>query len=159
MFNLTGEGRLVYIMFICIFFFFLFQNVEKGKTYSVILYVRSSGAINVSVSLTSSNGLQTLAAANIMWASLCNQEFIAKTIVFCVRIHRLIFITFAELLFHKFQTGQNSRFCWKQKERILVQDCNWQQTERGWYGLIKCQPCLWTRTRFYFPPQIHPCSS
>lgn len=45
---------------------FHFQNVEKGKTYSVTLYVRSSGAINVSVSLTSSNGLQTLAAENIM---------------------------------------------------------------------------------------------
>nr|ABV08816.1 alpha-L-arabinofuranosidase [Fragaria x ananassa] len=42
------------------------MNVEKGKTYSVTLYVRSSGAINVSVSLTSSNGLQTLAAENIM---------------------------------------------------------------------------------------------
>ncbi|KAM5550572.1 hypothetical protein ABKV19_027618 [Rosa sericea] len=42
------------------------MNVEKGKTYSVILYVRSSGAINVSVSLTSSNGLQTLAADNII---------------------------------------------------------------------------------------------
>ncbi|XP_050369283.1 alpha-L-arabinofuranosidase 1-like isoform X2 [Argentina anserina] len=42
------------------------MNVEKGKTYSVVLYVRSSGAINVSVSLTSSNGLQTLAADNII---------------------------------------------------------------------------------------------
>ncbi|KAL6219315.1 hypothetical protein ACLB2K_007074 [Fragaria x ananassa] len=42
------------------------MNVEKGKTYSVTLYVRSPGAINVSVSLTSSNGLQTLAAEKIM---------------------------------------------------------------------------------------------
>lgn len=117
------EKAVIYNVYLYILLF-LFQNVEKGRTYSVILYVRSSGAINVSVSLTSSNGLQTLAAANIMCASLCNQEFIAKTIVFCVRIHRLIFITFAELLFHKFQTGQNSRFCWKRKEQILVQDCN-----------------------------------
>ncbi|PRQ45694.1 putative non-reducing end alpha-L-arabinofuranosidase [Rosa chinensis] len=42
------------------------MNVEKGKTYIVTLYVRSSGAINVSVSLTSSNGLQTFAADNII---------------------------------------------------------------------------------------------
>ncbi|CAL9024577.1 unnamed protein product [Prunus brigantina] len=42
------------------------MNIEKGKTYSVVLYVRSSGSINVSVSLTGSNGLQKLAAANII---------------------------------------------------------------------------------------------
>ncbi|KAI5317002.1 hypothetical protein L3X38_036709 [Prunus dulcis] len=42
------------------------MNIEKGKTYSVVLYVRSSGSINVSVSLTGSDGLQKLAAANII---------------------------------------------------------------------------------------------
>ncbi|KAF5750333.1 putative Alpha-N-arabinofuranosidase 1 precursor [Tripterygium wilfordii] len=42
------------------------MNIEQGKIYKVILYVRSSGPINVSVSLTSSNGLQTLATANII---------------------------------------------------------------------------------------------
>ncbi|PQM35801.1 alpha-L-arabinofuranosidase 1-like [Prunus yedoensis var. nudiflora] len=42
------------------------MNIEKGKTYSVVLYVRSSGSINVSVSLTGSDGLQNLAAANII---------------------------------------------------------------------------------------------
>ncbi|KAI5317038.1 hypothetical protein L3X38_036745 [Prunus dulcis] len=42
------------------------MNIEKGKTYSVVLYVRSSGSINVSISLTGSDGLQKLAAANII---------------------------------------------------------------------------------------------
>ncbi|CAB4316416.1 unnamed protein product [Prunus armeniaca] len=42
------------------------MNIEKGKSYSVVLYVRSSGSINVSVSLTGSDGLQKLAAANII---------------------------------------------------------------------------------------------
>jgi len=42
------------------------MNIQNGKTYKVVLYVRSSGAINVSVSLTDSNGLQTLATANII---------------------------------------------------------------------------------------------
>ncbi|PQP97305.1 alpha-L-arabinofuranosidase 1-like [Prunus yedoensis var. nudiflora] len=42
------------------------MNIEKGKTYSVVLYVRSSGSINVSVSLSGSDGLQKLAAANII---------------------------------------------------------------------------------------------
>lgn len=65
MFNLTGLAGMYKYVYLYILLF-LFQNVEKGKTYSVILYVRSSGAINVSVSLTSSNGLQTLAASYIM---------------------------------------------------------------------------------------------
>jgi len=51
------------------YYFVFLQNIQNGKTYKVVLYVRSSGAINVSVSLTDSNGLQTLATANIMWAT------------------------------------------------------------------------------------------
>ncbi|KAI6696967.1 hypothetical protein NL676_017086 [Syzygium grande] len=42
------------------------MNIEEGKTYKVVLYVRSSGSINVSVSLTGSSGTPTLAAANII---------------------------------------------------------------------------------------------
>ncbi|KAL6272217.1 hypothetical protein ACE6H2_022909 [Prunus campanulata] len=42
------------------------MNIETGKTYNVVLYVRSSGSINVSVSLTGSDGLQKLAAENII---------------------------------------------------------------------------------------------
>ncbi|KAF2287781.1 hypothetical protein GH714_002706 [Hevea brasiliensis] len=42
------------------------MNIEQGKTYKVVLYVRSLGSINISVSLTDSNGLQTLATANII---------------------------------------------------------------------------------------------
>ncbi|KAG7964214.1 hypothetical protein I3843_09G158800 [Carya illinoinensis] len=42
------------------------MNIEKGKKYKVVLYVRSSGAINVSVSLTGPNGLETLATHDII---------------------------------------------------------------------------------------------
>ncbi|KAE8125091.1 hypothetical protein FH972_019926 [Carpinus fangiana] len=42
------------------------MNIEKGKSYKVVLYVRSLDAINLSVSLTGSNGLQTLATSDII---------------------------------------------------------------------------------------------
>ncbi|WCJ28656.1 alpha-L-arabinofuranosidase 1 [Euphorbia peplus] len=48
------------------------MNIEKGKTYKVVLYVRSSGSINVAVSLTSSDGLQTLATASIIASDVQN---------------------------------------------------------------------------------------
>ncbi|KAH9675098.1 alpha-L-arabinofuranosidase 1 [Citrus sinensis] len=40
--------------------------IKQGKTYKVIFYIRSLGSVNISVSLTSSNGLQTLATSNII---------------------------------------------------------------------------------------------
>ncbi|XP_073114418.1 alpha-L-arabinofuranosidase 1 isoform X2 [Elaeis guineensis] len=40
------------------------MNIEQGKTYKVILHVRSSESVNISVSLTSSDGLQKLASTN-----------------------------------------------------------------------------------------------
>ncbi|KAK9266548.1 hypothetical protein L1049_001592 [Liquidambar formosana] len=45
------------------------MNIEQGKTYKVVLYVRSLESIDVSVSLTDSNGSQTLATANIIAAA------------------------------------------------------------------------------------------
>ncbi|XP_035544802.1 alpha-L-arabinofuranosidase 1-like isoform X1 [Juglans regia] len=42
------------------------MNIVKGKKYKVVLYVRSSGAIDLFVSLTSSNGLETLATCEIL---------------------------------------------------------------------------------------------
>ncbi|KAG2689876.1 hypothetical protein I3843_09G158700 [Carya illinoinensis] len=41
-------------------------NIQKGKKYKVVFYVRSSGAIDVSVSLTGSNGLETMATCEIL---------------------------------------------------------------------------------------------
>ncbi|KAE8683541.1 Alpha-L-arabinofuranosidase 2 [Hibiscus syriacus] len=41
------------------------MNIEQGKSYKVVFYVRSMEAIDISVSFTSSNGLQTHASANI----------------------------------------------------------------------------------------------
>ncbi|KAK8705385.1 hypothetical protein V6N13_048988 [Hibiscus sabdariffa] len=40
------------------------MNIEQGKSYKVVFYVRSTEAIDVSVSFTSSNELQTLASTN-----------------------------------------------------------------------------------------------
>uniref|UniRef100_A0A5B6YMF0 non-reducing end alpha-L-arabinofuranosidase n=1 Tax=Davidia involucrata TaxID=16924 RepID=A0A5B6YMF0_DAVIN len=48
------------------------MNIEQGKTYKVVLYIRSLESLNVSVSLTSSNGLQMLATANIIAADVSN---------------------------------------------------------------------------------------
>ncbi|XP_008786787.1 alpha-L-arabinofuranosidase 1-like [Phoenix dactylifera] len=45
------------------------MNIEQGKTYKVILHVRSSEAVNISVSLTSSDGLQKLASTNMLAAA------------------------------------------------------------------------------------------
>ncbi|KAL1197072.1 Alpha-L-arabinofuranosidase 2 [Cardamine amara subsp. amara] len=42
------------------------MNIEQGKKYKVVLYVRSTGDIDVSVSFTSSNGSLTLASQNII---------------------------------------------------------------------------------------------
>ncbi|KAJ6834977.1 alpha-L-arabinofuranosidase 1-like [Iris pallida] len=42
------------------------MNIEKGKTYKVILHVRSLGSVNFSVSLRSSDGLQSLASAPLI---------------------------------------------------------------------------------------------
>ncbi|KAJ7942523.1 Alpha-L-arabinofuranosidase 1 [Quillaja saponaria] len=42
------------------------MNIEQGKTYKVVLYVRSSESINITVSLTDSNGGQILATTNII---------------------------------------------------------------------------------------------
>ncbi|KAK2652204.1 hypothetical protein Ddye_012060 [Dipteronia dyeriana] len=43
------------------------MNINKGKKYKVVFYVRSSGPIDLTVSLTSSNGLQTLATAEVIF--------------------------------------------------------------------------------------------
>lgn len=42
------------------------MNIEEGKTYKVALYTRSLDAINVSVSLTSSDGSEVLASSYIV---------------------------------------------------------------------------------------------
>ncbi|KAJ6756591.1 ALPHA-L-ARABINOFURANOSIDASE 1 [Salix purpurea] len=48
------------------------MNIEQGKVYKVVLFVRSLGSINVSVSLTSSDGSKMLATANILDSDVSN---------------------------------------------------------------------------------------
>ncbi|XP_057786636.1 alpha-L-arabinofuranosidase 1-like [Salvia miltiorrhiza] len=48
------------------------MNIEQGKTYKLVFYGRSSGPINLSVSLTGSTGLQMLAATNIVASDVSN---------------------------------------------------------------------------------------
>uniref|UniRef100_A0A1D1XEK7 non-reducing end alpha-L-arabinofuranosidase n=1 Tax=Anthurium amnicola TaxID=1678845 RepID=A0A1D1XEK7_9ARAE len=45
------------------------MNIEEGKTYKVVLHLRSLGSVNMSVSLTSSDGSQYLASSNILAAA------------------------------------------------------------------------------------------
>ncbi|XP_074320626.1 alpha-L-arabinofuranosidase 1-like [Silene latifolia] len=42
------------------------MNIEGGKKYKVVFYVRSLDSIDVTVSLTSSNGLEVLASSNLV---------------------------------------------------------------------------------------------
>nr|GEZ04585.1 alpha-L-arabinofuranosidase 1-like [Tanacetum cinerariifolium]GEZ27499.1 alpha-L-arabinofuranosidase 1-like [Tanacetum cinerariifolium] len=48
------------------------MNIEQGKTYQLVLYIRSVDSINVTVSLTDSTGMQTLATANIIDSDVSN---------------------------------------------------------------------------------------
>ncbi|KAI7736721.1 hypothetical protein M8C21_001969 [Ambrosia artemisiifolia] len=48
------------------------MNIEQGKTYKLVLYIRSLNSINMTVSLTNSTGGQTLAAKNIIAADVSN---------------------------------------------------------------------------------------
>ncbi|PKI58955.1 alpha-L-arabinofuranosidase 1 [Punica granatum] len=42
------------------------MNIEKGKTYKVLFYVKALGSLNLTVSLTGSSGQPTLAIANVI---------------------------------------------------------------------------------------------
>lgn len=42
-----------------------FQNIENGKGYKLILYVKSLDSVDIDVSVTNSDGSQTLATTNI----------------------------------------------------------------------------------------------
>ncbi|KAL7583824.1 hypothetical protein Lser_V15G42661 [Lactuca serriola] len=48
------------------------MNIEKGKTYKFVVYIRSLNPINVTVSLTDSTGMQTLATANTIANDVSN---------------------------------------------------------------------------------------
>lgn len=41
------------------------MNIEQGKTYKVVFYVRSSASVDLSVSFTSSTGAEVLATSNV----------------------------------------------------------------------------------------------
>ena len=57
-----------------IFYFFVcnnaivwtFRTLEDGKTYNLVMYVKSAETVPLTVSLTSSDGLQNLASVAIM---------------------------------------------------------------------------------------------
>ncbi|XP_071721977.1 alpha-L-arabinofuranosidase 1-like [Rutidosis leptorrhynchoides] len=48
------------------------MNIEQGKTYNLVLYIRSSESINVAVSLTDSIGMLTLATTNLIASDVSN---------------------------------------------------------------------------------------
>ncbi|KAI3672526.1 hypothetical protein L6452_38615 [Arctium lappa] len=48
------------------------MNIEKGKTYKLVMYIRSLNSINVTVSLTESTGVQILATTNIIVTDVSN---------------------------------------------------------------------------------------
>ncbi|PWA48024.1 alpha-L-arabinofuranosidase 1 [Artemisia annua] len=48
------------------------MNIVQGKTYNLVLHIRSPESINVSVSLTDSIGMQSLASTNIIETDVSN---------------------------------------------------------------------------------------
>ncbi|CAB4285943.1 unnamed protein product [Prunus armeniaca] len=105
------------------------MNIEKGKNYSVVLYVRSSGSINVSVSLTGSDGLQKLAAASI----IASGSEVSNWTKF-------------EVMLDAQGTNPNSRL-------------QLTTTRKGLYGLIKCGTFVegeWLRNAFRWKETIGP---
>ncbi|KAI3810697.1 hypothetical protein L1987_20319 [Smallanthus sonchifolius] len=59
--------------------FTFFQNIEKWKTYNLVLYIRSLGPVNMSVSLTDNIGMQILATTNIIETNVSNwTKIVAK---------------------------------------------------------------------------------
>ncbi|XP_076893169.1 alpha-L-arabinofuranosidase 1-like [Bidens hawaiensis] len=48
------------------------MNIEQGKTYKLVLYIRSLDSVNMIVSLTNSTGGETLASANIRATDVSN---------------------------------------------------------------------------------------
>ncbi|CAF2155654.1 unnamed protein product [Brassica napus] len=57
------------------------MNIEEGKKYKVALYVRSTGDIDLSVSLTSSNGSLTLASEKIIASASDVSKWTKKEVV------------------------------------------------------------------------------
>ena len=56
-----------------------FQNIEEGKTYNLVMYIRSSESVDLTASLTCSRpsgALQNLASAPIQYASFPDIEVI-----------------------------------------------------------------------------------
>lgn len=57
------------------------MNIEDGESYRVVLWVRSTGSVNLSISFTSSDGLQILAASNIIANSSEIQDWTKKELI------------------------------------------------------------------------------
>jgi hypothetical protein len=53
---------------------FNLQNIEDGKTYNLVMYVKAPEATDLTVSLTSSNGQQNLASAMILLVSFLSVQ-------------------------------------------------------------------------------------
>jgi hypothetical protein len=53
---------------------FNLQNIEDGKTYNLVMYVKAPEATDLTVSLTSSNGQQNLASAMIPLVSFLSVQ-------------------------------------------------------------------------------------
>jgi len=57
------------------------MNIEEGESYHIVLWVRSTGSVNLSISFTSSDGLQILAASNIIASSSEIQDWTKKEFI------------------------------------------------------------------------------
>eukprot|EP01018_Ginkgo_biloba_P029074 Gb_12232 [translate_table: standard] len=56
------------------------MNIEEGESYHVVMWVRSTGSVNLSIALTSSDGLQILASSNVIASGSDLQNWTRKEV-------------------------------------------------------------------------------
>ncbi|XP_020518003.1 alpha-L-arabinofuranosidase 1 isoform X1 [Amborella trichopoda] len=57
------------------------MNIEQGQSYKVVFYIRSTGSVNLTVAFTSSDGLRSLATANVIADSSDVQKWTKKELL------------------------------------------------------------------------------
>ena len=83
MFGFPNLSTLSYPQFSNYPYHFIFQNIEDGKTYNLVMFVKSAEAAELTVSLASPDGLQKLASVTVPLVSFFFQGLVrSRTTLF-----------------------------------------------------------------------------
>jgi len=98
-----------------------FQNIEQGKEYKVIFYVRSTESLNLTISLIGSNGV--LASSIITWAPIfCTKRLCATETFTCCSFNFINYhnAPISDIEYWSF-SGDGADFSnWTKEETVLV---------------------------------------